>query len=107
MTKAKAPKHEAVTVVEAQDIVNSWIDDYEKKLQAIAKSEKELDPILIDGETEAGYYCHIMADPRDAAKIMLKYDYPIYRGLGKDAPDEMWHELGRFYGLGEVCSVDL
>ena len=48
-----------------------------------------------------------MVDPKDVAKILLEYNYPVWRVLGEDAPDEMWEDLGRKFGLEHVCSVDL
>ena len=48
-----------------------------------------------------------MVGPKDVAKILLEYDYPVWRVLEEEAPDEMWGDLGRKFGLEHVCSVDL
>lgn len=64
---------------------------------------EERDPIMVEGKTSTGYYCQLMADPKDAAKILLKYDYPVWRVLDEDAPRAMWEDLGREFGLEHVC----
>ncbi len=90
----------------AVKLVNEAIAAEYKRLESLAKTE-ENDPILVEGETSAGYYCHLMVDPKDAAKIMLEYDYPVWHVLEEDAPDAMWEDLGRKFGLESVCSVDV
>lgn len=91
---------------EAVNLVNAKIREYREKLEKIAKTEEQ-DQILIEGETSRGFYCQLMVDPKDAARIMLDYDYPTARILGEDAPDAMWTTLGQFYGLQSISSVDL
>lgn len=86
--------------------VNEAIEGERKRLEEIAKTE-EGDPILLEGETTAGYYCQMMVDPKDVAKIALDYNYPVWHILKQDYPEEMWEELGRKFGLAIVCSVDL
>lgn len=86
--------------------VNKAISDEYKRLEKIAKTE-EADPILIEGETTAGYFCRMMVDPKDVAKIALEYNYPVWHILKQDYPEEMWEELGRKFGLATVCSIDL
>ena len=107
--KATAERREEKKLQEAVDKVQEAISNYRTKLEALTLLSEEAtpNPIMIEGETETGYYCQLMVDPRDAARIMLDYDYPIYRTLGEDAPDAMWERLGAFYGLKSVCSVDL
>lgn len=46
-------------------------------------------------------------NPQEVAKIFVDYDYALYRVLGEDAPDAMWEDLGRKFGLEHVCSMDL
>lgn len=92
---------------EALEIIQQKISDYRTKLEAITLCTTDLDPVMLDGETNTGYYCQLMIDPKTAANIMLKHDYPIYATLGEDAPDEMWRELADEYGLSSVSSVDL
>ena len=62
---------------------------------------------MVEGEMSAGYFCQLMVDPKDVAKILLEYDYSVWRVLEEEAPDEMWEDLGRKFGLEHVCSVDL
>lgn len=90
----------------AVKLVNEAIAAEHKRLEILAKTE-ENDPILVEGETSAGYYCQMMVDPKDVASIMLDYNYPVWRVLEEDAPDNMWEELGYKFGLAHVCSVDL
>ena len=82
------------------------IRKWHTKYESVVKAEEQ-DPIMVEGETSTGYYCQLMADPKDVAKILLEYDYPVWRVLDEDAPDAMWEDLGRKFGLEHVCSVDL
>lgn len=91
---------------EAVKLVNEAIHKYEKELEEIVKGE-ENNPIMVEGETTAGYYCQMMVDPKDVAKIILDYNYPVWRVLGEDTPDGMWEDLGRKFGLVVVSSFDL
>lgn len=76
------------------------------KYESVAETE-ERDPIMVEGETSTGYYCQLMADPKDVAKILLECNYPVWRVLDEDAPRAMWEYLGRKFGLEYVCSVGL
>ena len=44
---------------------------------------------MVEGETLTGYYCQLMTDPKDVAKILLEYDYLVWRVFDEDAPDAM------------------
>ena len=90
----------------AVKLVNEAIRAEHQRLEGIAEAE-ESEPVLVEGETSAGFYCHMMVGPKDVAKIMLEYDYPVWSVLEEDAPGAMWEELGREFGLKTVCSVDL
>ena len=90
----------------AVNLVNEAIMAEYKRLEGIAKTE-EGDPIMIEGETTAGYFCQMMVDPKDVAKIALDYNYPVWHILHQDYPDCMWEDLGRKFGLATVCSIDL
>ena len=90
----------------AVKLVNEAIAAEYKRLEALAKAE-ENDPILVESETSAGYYCQMMVNPKDVARILLDYNYLVWRVLEEDAPDGMWEDLGRKFGLGSVCSVDI
>ena len=96
----------AIKLEDAVAVVQKEIRDLRTKYESVAKTEEQ-DPILVEGETSAGYFCQLMVDPKDVAKILLEYDYPVWRVLGEDAPDAMWEDLGRKFGLEHVCSVDL
>ena len=43
-----------------------------------------------------------MAGPKDVAKILLEYDYPVWCVHDEDAPRAMWEDLGRELGLEHV-----
>ena len=93
----------------AREIINQKISDERTKLEAftLLKPDATPDPVCIEGETETGYYCQLMVDPRDCAPILLKHNYPVFKVLHEDFEDEMWEELGRKFGLATVTSVDL
>lgn len=93
-------------LISAVKLVNGAIMAETERLKSIA-SGSEQDPVLVEGETEADYYCQLMVDPKDVANIMLDYNYPTWKILEEDAPDGMWEELGRKFGLKTVCSVNL
>ncbi len=90
----------------AVKLVNEAIAAEYKRLEFLVKTE-ENDPILVEGETSAGYYCQMMVEPKDVARILLDYNYPVWRVLEEDAPDAMWEDLGRKFGLTTVSSFDL
>lgn len=90
----------------AVKLVNEAIMAEYKRLEKISKTE-EGEPITVEGETTAGYFCQMMADPKDVAKIMLDYNYPVWRVLEEDAPNGMWEDLGYKFGLKTACWVDL
>lgn len=87
-------------------LVNEAIITETKRLNEIS-SREEQDPIMVEGETETGYPCQLMADPKNVAKIYLRYEYPTWNILNLDAPDEMWRELACEFGLKTVYMVDL
>ena len=90
----------------ALGIIKEAIRREEEKLKEIANAEEQ-DPVLVEGETSEGYICHLMVDPKDAARIMLEYRYPVWSILMEDAPDAMWRDLARKFGVVAVNSVDL
>ena len=104
MTEEKANSKEALE--NALRLVREAIQKEEKRLRSIAEREEQ-SPVVVEGMTKAGYLCQLMADPKDAAKILLDYSYPVWRVLGEDAPDGMWNELADMYGLESVSSIDL
>ena len=104
MTEEK-PKVNKEELAQAVKIVNEAIRAEEQRLRKIASAEEQ-DPVMVEGTTTAGYGCQLMVDPKDAAKIMLDYDYPVWKVLEADAPNGMWEDLGRKFGLESVSSVD-
>ena len=90
----------------ALKIVKDAIQREEDRLKKIAENEEQ-DPVLIEGETSEGYICHLMVDPKDAARIMLEYNYPVWDILMEDAPDAMWRDLAKKFGVAVVSSVDI
>lgn len=92
----------------AQETINLAISDYRTGLEALTLTDKkDLDPIMIDGETRTGYYCQMMVSPREVAEIVLKYDYPVFAVLEEEPPQAMWDELANRFGLDSVTSFDL
>lgn len=93
----------------AREIINQKISDERTKLEAftLLKPDATPDPVCIEGETETGYYCQMMVDPRDIAPILLEHDYPVFKVLQEDYPEAMWAELAQKIGIDSVSSVDL
>lgn len=92
--------------------VNEAISNVRTRLEALTltKDQDSLGPIMLEGETTAGYYVQMMIGEQDlqwAAAKLLEYGYPIYKVLGEDYPDAMWEELGRHFGLTTATSIDL
>ena len=104
--KTKDETIEKQTLSEAVSIVREAIAAEENRLKQIAESQEE-DPVMLEGETSANYFVQMMVDPAKVARIMLNYQYPLYKVLAEDAPQDMWDELARMVGLDTVCSVDL
>lgn len=93
-------------LAKAVAIVNKAIQNETIRLTEIANTE-EGDPILVEGETSTGYQCQLMVDPQGCARIALQYDFPTYKILEEDFPEDMWKAFSQEYGLGAVSSVDL
>ena len=87
----------AIKLEDAVAVVQKEIRDLRAKYESVAKTEEQ-DPIMVEGETSTGYYCQLMADPKDVAKILLEYDYPVWCVLDEDAPRAMWEDLGARVG---------
>ena len=96
----------AIKLEDAVAVVQKEIREWRAKYESVTKTEEQ-DPIMVEGETVAGYFCQLMVVPKEVARIFVDYDYALYRVLGEDAPDAMWEDLGRKFGLEHVCSVDL
>ena len=102
-------KDESISLMDAATalkMVKDAIQREEERFKKIANTDEQ-DPILVEGETSEGYICHLMVDPKEAASIMLGYNYPVWSILMEDAPDAMWRDLARKFGLASVYSVDL
>ena len=91
----------------AREIISLAISDYRTKLEAITLTQDDLDPIMVEGETKTGYFCQLMVDPKDVAKILLEYDYPVFAVLEEEPPQGIWDDLADRFGLASVCSFDL
>ena len=94
-------------LAEAVKLVNDAITKETKRLQDILDGDDEQSPVVVEGETFENYYCQLMVNPKEVAKIMLRHDYPTWRILGEDAPVEMWEDMGRKFGIKAVSGVDL
>ena len=94
------------TLADAVRVVRKAISDEEDHLKEIANGQDE-EPIMLEGETSAGYIVHVMADPAKVARIMLDFQHPLFKVLGEDSPQDMWDELARMVGLESVYSVDM
>ena len=106
-----AKRREEEKLSHAVERVQQAISDYRTQLEAIVLTDDKYDDALgatmVCGETTRGYYAQIMVNPKVPAGIMLKWDYPIFRVLKEDAPQGMWDELAREFGLASVSDVDL
>lgn len=93
----------------AREIINQKISDERTKLEAftLLKPDATPHPVCVEGETETGYYCQMMVDPRDVAPILLNHNYPVFKAVQEDFPDAMWEELAQKLGLDSISSVDL
>lgn len=92
---------DAVAVVQKE--IRKWCEKYE----SVANENGQDCPIVIEGETTVGYFCQLVVNPQEVAKIFVDYGYALYRVLGEDVPNAMWKDLGRKFGLEHVCSGDL
>lgn len=97
----------ATKLEDAVAIVQKGIHKWREKYESVANENGQGHPIIIEGETTAGYFCQLIVNPQEVAKIFVDYDYALYRVLGEDAPDAMWEDLSRKFGLESICSVDL
>ena len=93
---------DAVAVIQKKRFASGAI-----KYESVANGNGQDHPIMIEGETTAGYFCQLIVSPQEVAKIFVDYGYALYRVLSEDAPDAMWEVLGRKFGLEHVCSVNL
>lgn len=99
----------AIKLEDAVVVVQKEIRKWREKYESTANENGQDHPIMVEGgsETTAGYFCQLMVNPQEVAKIFVDYDYALYHVLGEDAPDAMWEDLGRKFGLEHVCSVGL
>lgn len=104
MSEKESPKKDSLH--EAVRTVQKAIASEHKRYEQIAAGDEE-SPILVEGNTVTGHYAQTHADPKDIAKILLEYDYAMYRILGDDAPDGMWNDIARLVGFESVSSVDI
>ena len=95
-----------INIKDAVELVNSEIAAYEENLQFLL-TNKENEPIMVEGETHTGYHCMMMVDPADVARVLLDFNYPTIHILEQEPPYDLWEELGRKFGLKTVSSFDL
>ena len=105
-TEEKSTEKAKLELSEAVRIVQEAIKAEEARLDRISHIEED-HPIGLEGETTTGYPARTMVDPTKVAKIMLSYDYPIYKVLEEEPPQGMWNELAMMVGLENVFCVDL
>ena len=99
--------NETMTLSEAVRTVRKAIAAEEDRLKELANDD-EADPVLLTGETTAGYIVHVKVDhPEKVVQIMLDYQHPLHMVLEEDSPQEMWDELARMAGLDTVFSADI
>ena len=91
---------------EAIDLVNKAIREKWKEYNQIAHTD-DGDPAMLEGETSKGVIVHAMVDPKEIARIFLKYNYPTIKILAEEAPQSMWDDLADLVGLESCYSVDL
>ena len=89
----------------AKKTVMDAINKERARIKKIAETEEQ-DLILLEGETSTGYWCHLMVDPKEVAKILYEWDFAAWNFLDMDCPQEMWDELSKKYGI-TVGSVDI
>lgn len=95
-----------IPLSEAAKIVKLAIHSMETQLIKTANQDDQ-GPVMLEGTTTHGFPVTMMIDPKIPAKVMLEYNYPTYSILEEDAPQEMWDELARIVGLGNVLEVDM
>ena len=94
------------TLEEAIKLVGRAITERENELHRIANTDDQ-PPITLWGRTCRGYEVQAMADPKDVASILERYDYAIYDVLKLDLPEAIWGELADLAGLEAVSGFDL
>lgn len=55
-------------------IVQKGIHKWREKYESVANENGQGHPIIIEGETTAGYFCQLMVNPQEVAKIFVDYD---------------------------------
>ena len=53
----------AIKLEDAVAVVQKEIRKWRAKYESIAKAEEQ-DPIMVEGETTAGYFCQLMVNPQ-------------------------------------------
>ena len=90
----------------AVKIVRAAIEAKEAEYRKIASTEEQ-EPVQVEGTTKTNFGVQLMVDPKDAAQVFLDYNYATWSILEEDAPDEMWDQFARIYGLDSVDFVGL
>lgn len=84
----------AIKLEDVVAVVQKEIRDLRAKYKSVTNENGQDHPIMVEDETTAGYFCQLMVNPQEVAKIFDDYDYALYRVLGEDTPDAMWEDLG-------------
>ena len=84
----------AIKLEDAVAVVQKGIRKWRERYKSVTNKNGQDHPIMVEGETTTGYFCQLMANPQEVAKIFVDYDYALYRILGEDALDTMWEDLG-------------
>ena len=79
----------AIKLEDTVAVVQKRDSQVAREIRVCCEWNEQDHPIIVEGETTAGYYCQLMMNPQEVAKIFVDYNYALYRILGKDAPDAM------------------
>lgn len=80
----------AIKLEDAVAVVQKEIRKWREKYESVANKNEQDHSIMVKGwKIMAGYFCQLMVNPQEIAKIFIDYDYALYRVLGEDAPDAM------------------
>ena len=65
----------AIKLEDAVAVVQKEISKWREKYESVANKNGQDHSIMVEGdETTAGYYCQLMANPQEVAKIFVDYD---------------------------------
>ena len=97
----------AIKLEDTVSVVQKEIRKWREKIWVRREWKRARPPNYDWGRNYDRLFLSAYGEPQEVAKIFVDYDYALYYVLGEDAPDAMWEDLGRKFGLEYVCSVDL